>query len=365
MYATCIFCHSSLGANEALQHFPVGKRLAFDAAKGRLWVVCPKCDRWNLSPLEERWEAIEEAERLYRDTKKRATTDNIGLARVANGTDLIRIGDPLRPEFAAWRYGAHFAKRRRKAIASAIAFGVIYSATNRLGTGALGVAFGGSLVLQSGVAVLAGVAHTGRLRGRLVDADNNIRTFSYSEAVTARYSLDNECNAVHVSISSNHRTAHYNFASRMFNNIRSQTRWAYANGQALELNGEVATRALANILPMVNMRGGGKSQVAEAVALVERRQSFPKLFQLSPGNATPEFWHSTSPKLPLAAIHPTLRLALEMSLHESDERRALEGELHELEQRWRDAEAIAAIADTLTLPENTNERIARLRSPRT
>ena len=77
-----MFCHSSLGSNEAIEHFPVGRRLAFDAAKGRLWAVCRSCERWNLSPLEERWEAIEECERLFRDTKLRVSTENIGLAQL-------------------------------------------------------------------------------------------------------------------------------------------------------------------------------------------------------------------------------------------------------------------------------------------
>ena len=63
MYSTCLFCRHPLGANGVLEHFPVGRRIAFDAAKGRLWVVCRHCTRWNLTPLEERWEAIEEAER--------------------------------------------------------------------------------------------------------------------------------------------------------------------------------------------------------------------------------------------------------------------------------------------------------------
>src|ERR1700675_964633 len=117
MYSTCLFCHSDLGANEAIEHFQVGRRLAFDSAKGRLWVVCRKCERWNLSPLEERWEAIEQAERLYRDTRRRVATDNIGLARLGDGTTLIRIGAPLRPEFAAWRYGDQFGRRRRGQIA--------------------------------------------------------------------------------------------------------------------------------------------------------------------------------------------------------------------------------------------------------
>src|SRR5437763_1302753 len=82
MYSTCIFCHASLGTNEAVEHFPIGRRIAFDAARGRLWAVCRKCERWNLSPLDERWEAIEECERLFRDSRLRVSTDNIGLARL-------------------------------------------------------------------------------------------------------------------------------------------------------------------------------------------------------------------------------------------------------------------------------------------
>jgi hypothetical protein len=62
MYSTCLFCNANLGSNEVVEHFPVGRRLAFDATKGRLWVVCRSCERWCLSPLEERWEAIEECE---------------------------------------------------------------------------------------------------------------------------------------------------------------------------------------------------------------------------------------------------------------------------------------------------------------
>src|ERR1041384_2620866 len=116
MYRICLFCNESLGTNEALEAFPVGQRLAFDAAKGRLWGVWRKCERWNLSPLDERWEAIDQAERLYRDTRKRVATDNIGLAKLPDGTTLIRIGQPLRPEFAAWRYGDQFGRRRNRQI---------------------------------------------------------------------------------------------------------------------------------------------------------------------------------------------------------------------------------------------------------
>ena len=49
----------------------------------------------------------------------------------------------------------------------------------------------------------------------------------------------------------------------------------------------------------------------------------------------------------LHSLPLTERLALEMALHEDFERRALEGELAELERAWREAEEIAAIADDL------------------
>ena len=106
MYQTCIFCKKPLGSNEVVESFPVGRRLAFDVAKGRLWVVCTRCQRWNLTPLEERWEAVEDCERLFRATPMRASTENIGIARHREGLDLVRIGEPSAAEFAAWRYGS-------------------------------------------------------------------------------------------------------------------------------------------------------------------------------------------------------------------------------------------------------------------
>ena len=51
------------------------------------------------------------------------------------------------------------------------------------------------------------------------------------------------------------------------------------------------------------------------------------------------------------------KLALEMALHEEQERRALEGELWLLEHAWREAEEIAEISDSLFLPEGTDDFI--------
>ena len=157
MYSTCLFCHSDLGANEVIEHFPIGRRLAFDEEKGRLWVICRSCERWNLTPLEERWEAIEECERLFRGTSLRMSTDHIGLARVSEGLELVRVGSPQRPEMAAWRYGDQFGRRRRRyymiAAGGAVAVGAIAS-----GYAALGLfAGGGASFINMPIQALAAI----------------------------------------------------------------------------------------------------------------------------------------------------------------------------------------------------------------
>ena len=166
MYSTCLICNQSLGANETIEHFPVGDRLAFDAKKGRLWVVCHHCGRWNLSPIEERWEAIEECERSFRGTLVRVSTDNIGLAKMADATELIRIGTPLRPEFAAWRYGQNFGKRRRQThviagagLAAAAVAGIVFgpALAPALATGALSIVAVPGLTTVMGVVPMIGV----------------------------------------------------------------------------------------------------------------------------------------------------------------------------------------------------------------
>ena len=103
MYSRCHVCRHALGTNSVVQHMRTGQRLAYDVDRGRLWVVCPGCGEWNLTPMEERWEALEECEALYRAPETRASSENIGISH-APGIDLIRIGSALRDELANWRY---------------------------------------------------------------------------------------------------------------------------------------------------------------------------------------------------------------------------------------------------------------------
>src|ERR1044071_4270455 len=142
MYSTCLFCHAELGANQSVEHLPVGRRIAFDQAKGRLWVVCRKCERWNLTPFDDRWEAMEECERLFRATRLRFSTDEIGLARLGEGTELVRIGEPLPPEIAAGRYGDQFGRRRTRHLVM-VGAGVTAAVGLAFAPALLGVSVGG------------------------------------------------------------------------------------------------------------------------------------------------------------------------------------------------------------------------------
>lgn len=356
MYSTCIYCTSGLGANEAIEHFPVGRRLAFDADKGRLWAVCPVCARWNLSPLEERWEAMEECERAFRGTSVRTSTENVGLARLRDGTELVRIGRPLRPEFAAWRYGAQLHGRQARAWYGAAAAGG--SALGVLGT----IAFG-PLGLVLGLAVSAAAAYK---------AHGLPRGTTIVETERAQRRLVDDAGALLLP------------RDRWLSRARLQPNRSVAQGWSLEmrtelrtvvdpvvgytgvqqrthlLTGGAALRALGVMMAGANVGGGTRAQVQNAVRLIDRARS-PDAYLASAeeqarrlGAGYRDVW-----SLPLE-----LRMAVEMASHEEAERRALHGELADLELQWREAEGLAAIADALPLSSGVEEKLDTLKASR-
>ena len=317
MYSTCIFCHAALEANDAIEHFPVGRRLAFDPERGRLWVVCRKCRQWNLTPTEERWEAIEECERFYRDTKLRVSTDQIGLARLPSGVELVRIGRPERPEFAAWRYGDQLGRRRRTAMMRAgIGLGALGALV--IGGAAAGVGIGsfGWIIAQMGERVVSGSPD--RVVARLpvagvgyvtVKAKHLARLHLMSGGVDGRWQLGVP-----------HRK------------------------EIVTLEGDPAIKALARMLPQLNRFGGSRERVRDAVALIEHEADPMRFFAVAARQA------SGQRQSKISGLPEATRLALEMAAHEDSERRALEGELALLEQAWKEAEDVAAIADNMFLP---------------
>lgn len=330
MFSTCIYCHRPLGTNAAIEVFPVGERLAFDLLKGRLWVICPTCGRWNLTPLEERWEAIEWCERRFRQERARVHTANIGLTRVPGGLTLIRIGPALRPEFAAWRYGDTFDRRRRLAWTLDIAPWRFYREW---------------------------------LRAIRVPQDNG------------------KCVEV----------IHADLSDTELVEAPEPEGWGLllrsASGRSV-FTGWAARRALGAVLPLANERGASPNEVTGAVTLLGRDTHPEELFRRIARASTAlrgsydrdRALYNRERNYPNAPIDPrgtlplppvdragllqlpaTERLALEMALHEETERRALKGELHELELAWREAELVAAISDNLLVPDQVQAQLAQMK----
>ena len=329
MYTKCMFCTKPLGTNEVVETFPVGRRLAFDEARGRLWVVCRKCERWNLTPLEERWEAVEACERIFRDTRVRFSTDNIGLARHPEGLTLVRVGKPLRPEFAAWRYGDQFGRRRRRKM--------LY--------GAAGVALVGGIAVGG---LAAGIISVGVVQ-LPVQATNmwvNLRTMVKLRAE------DGEVIGLKRSDLHNTRIrvadSDPGFKVQLWQHSRMHTRKAWYEGAE-------ARRFASAIVPRLNAMGGTKTAVLDAVGEIETA-GHPERFLTDIADGD-RYKNGFGQPGCIAKMPKPIRLALEMALHEEQERRALEGELWLLERAWREAEEIAEISDNMFLPEGTEEFI--------
>jgi hypothetical protein len=363
MYSTCIFCHGALGENESIEHFPVGRRLAFDAEKGRLWAVCTSCGRWNLSALEERWEAVEECERRFRGTSIRTSTENIGLARLRDGTDLVRVGRPLRPEFAAWRYGAQFSGRQKRAWLSAASVGGI-----ALGVGA-GVLVAPAAALV-GLPVLAAAEWKKRGLPRGADradthhAQQTLRDDAGVVMLADGRALDRvRLNPDRDRMAGRAWGLHVRTYIPLAAMIKEEVPVDPLNiGEPRQhvLTGPRALRALAVLMARANGAGAPRARVQDAVRRIERARTPERFLERAEEDARRMgAGHRDVWEMPLE-----IRLAMEMAAHEDAERRALEGELAELEQHWREAEALAAIADALPLAPAVDEKLDTLRAAR-
>ncbi|HET8655637.1 MAG TPA: hypothetical protein VFL93_09010 [Longimicrobiaceae bacterium] len=380
MYRNCIFCSADLGRNESIEHFPVGERLAFDAWKGRLWVICPKCARWNLSPLEERWEAVEEAEKCFRDSRLRVQSENIGLSKLPDGTRLIRVGDALAGELAAWRYGDTLRRRRWKhwaGIGGAVAAG--------------GMIFGGMHVAAAvGAGALGSWLPQLAAQGVLYrKAQRPVHWLSAAESPTGESVLLRRRHLAGAKLTrdSDGVALHLPFGLEPTRVPDGQGGVTWIPGRSFVLRGEPARRLLGRAMVSANERGGSRRGVERALQMItasggpepllqrfageERRlgvvsqQSIFLVLRARArytagrlrGETVPpgiREWDASLARFARRAGRPprpwadtTPQLALEMALHEESERRAMEGELAALEAAWREAEEIAAIADSL------------------
>jgi hypothetical protein len=351
VYSTCLFCNGQLGTNEAIEHFPVGRRLAFDGAKGRLWVVCRKCERWNLTPLEERWEAIEECERAFGATRLRVSTDQVGLARLKEGMELVRIGAPQRPEMAAWRYGDQFGRRRRRRYAI-VAGSVAVVGAAAISGAMLGIVGGGAIGQAWNLFNVARDVYARRTIVRVPMPGNITAPLRLKELAVSRLGLAGD--ELELTIPAQVR--------------RKGPPWRFETvREEITITGDDAVRAAAALLPRLNAAGGSKGDVARAVEYLEQSPDHMGAFRQAAGMQRPwapgPYVLIKKPSAIMSLPHAT-RLALEMASHEDAERRALEGELRILEAAWRDAEEVAGIADDMFLPPSIDEGLARLKRSR-
>jgi len=134
-------------------------------------------------------------------------------------------------------------------------------------------------------------------------------------------------------------------------------RFAY-DAKFADFTGRDAIHAAQMVSPAVNAKGASQSSINDAVKSLERAPSLDDFFLRVLKYGQGRGWKYTG----LKEYPEEMRLAFEMASHEESERRALDGELDRLEQDWKEAEEIAAIADNLFLPKSVTDWIDRHRS---
>ena len=270
---------------------------------------------------------------------------------MADGLELVRIGKPLRPEFAAWRYGHQFQRRHERR-------GLKQAA--RLVGGPGLVALGPVLAVVGGPIpplLLAAAAAVGvyRLARRaaltLTRASGEALTMSADDINATRLIRDD--------------TVADGWAMMVPQLLPGSPRGWLARRREVEtewvvLDGREARMAATLILPRVNPLGGDQETVSGAVRWLEAAGG--------PGGAFATFAKSHWVRMPLdnvesklTTLHSEVRLALEMALHEEEERRALAGELSVLEWVWRHEEMLADLADGLGLPASVDDQFEAMR----
>jgi hypothetical protein len=268
------------------------------------------------------------------------------MARLGEGLELVRLGRPLRGEFAAWRYGDQFGRRRRRSI--------MYTAA---GAGALG------LVVVGGAA--AGISMGGGWYG----FSQIIRWIS-NERVASRFRHPEHDEKIKVQLKhlEKSRFVPTGRPGEWELHVRYARGWSSGfssgDGDLLVYRDDEAMGIAGRLMARANRSGGSKKTIEQAVRrvesighpeafLIEATKESERLRREKAGDNPKKLAKATEGSL--SKLPGDIRLAIEMATHEEAERRAMEGELDTLEAAWRQAEEIAAIADDLLVPGEVEE----------
>ena len=326
MWKNCLVCSSDLGTNEEVEHFPIGRSLAYDPFRGRLWAICSNCGRWNLTPLDQRWEALEELERLWRGTSAKVTGEELGLARLPSGARVVRIGkDPSTEEIAVWRWSRRIVRRP---IATSVGLGAAAA-------GALGVAW----VFPPVATVAWGAAGLFSWSALLMRSTGGWGHFlrrddAMSPEAVSRSELS------HAGLAPSDEELGWA--------MRLERTWAHqrpgiahpqheVRREWILFEGDQAISIARKALPLLNRRVSSERTVTGALARIDAAGG-PEAYLRVAAREEPR-------RVKLRHYPGDKRLALEMVLFQEQERKAMAGELRALELAWREAEELAEISD--------------------
>ncbi len=349
MHRSCLRCDRSLGANDELPNLAVGRRIAFDSNRGRVWVVCPHCQQWNLVPLDRRWEVLEDCERVAATAESRVDGHGIGIARTERGLTLLLATGVPESDIANSRYGHRLEGRLRLVKWTAAALVLL--------TIAIGVR-----VAFEGGAPIAGVFAGGFVAFSFWHLWNHPpRPWVRVPSGTAAPRIIPGHRLNEIRFDGNLKTA----PALVIPRWKSQVRLA----------GVDAARFLAALLPKVNgvECAGASIEVAlKKVAAAERgthqpahqrkrsrRETAVEASQKSSARPWERLARQTAGR-PLLELAPDVRLALEMAVTEEMEQRTLAGDAVESGKQWADEEEIGAIADDLLVPDEVRARLGEL-----
>ncbi|MEZ4415767.1 MAG: hypothetical protein R3E10_08425 [Gemmatimonadota bacterium] len=329
MYRSCLACRGTLEPNEHLPTLPIGRMVAFDPERGRLWVVCQRCGRWNLVPLEQRWEAIQRCKQLHTEWPMVSQGPSLSVARGTDGFEVIRVGDEDPEALLRRRLQDRLHRRAQLELPAVVTWPrrrrwILGASTAVASVGLMGagIAAGG---------LLAPLAIVALLRAGLEPPRQGVVRIG-------AHTLDR----------------------RALNNVRlvatdDDYGWMLALPGRWTLSGRDAVHAIYSLLPLVNRFNPDPETIERA--LTHRAKKGPG-FHDQLRAAARRYGPGRSARLAKLARHE--RLALEIGAEEALE----SGDATDLEAAWARAEELAAISDDLLIPSAVERTLAALRRER-
>ncbi|MBT8338230.1 MAG: hypothetical protein KJO11_16705 [Gemmatimonadetes bacterium] len=325
MAQRCLFCRKSFPANGRFEHLPRGRRIAYDPERGRLWLICGRCFRWSLLPVEDRDAALYELERAARDEATPvARTAHIRLLRLKRIL-LVRVGDAGLHERAWWRYGRELRSRKasfesRGSRVTAYTFGALNFVGDVLGLSDRDV----SIDWQD-----APVADVLRWRRFGWAAWHGRATCAYCNSTlrALRYDLSWWCYPL------------LNRDGELAVGVPCPRCDPWTPEHIYHIEGPGAEGVLRRVLAYQNITGASERLIRDATRAIETSGS--------PGEFTVD---ATRQRQTLWRMGQTGTVALEIALSETLERRLLDLEVRAIEFMWRQEEELAHISDEELTP---------------